>query len=115
MSLQQQLQAYLSRVALGYVARFSMSSTTSVLITSNSELPSLDLREVEDVVYEAGEGLSGGVRAPRVLLLDGIQRRVHQQIRESDDPVERSTDLVAHVREETTVPSFAKDERTSAR
>ncbi len=73
------------------------------------ELARLDLREVQDVGDEHQERIARRGRGLRVGALLGVERSVHQEVRRSDDAVERRTDLVAHVREELRLRSRGGD------
>jgi hypothetical protein len=64
------------------------------------ELAGLVLGEVEDVVDDVEQSLSGEVDAVDVLLLALVQPGVLQQTGEADDAVHRGADLVAHRRQE---------------
>ncbi len=66
-------------------------------------LAGFDFREVEDVVDEAEQVLTGVVNRQQVLLLlfgDGAVYALEDDAREADDGVERGTQFVRHVRQE---------------
>jgi len=64
------------------------------------QLACLDLGEIEDVVDDAEELVSGRLRGLDVVALLGGERGVAQEIGHSDDAVDRGPDLVAHPRQE---------------
>ena len=64
------------------------------------ELPRLDLREIQDVVDDPEQRCPGVVDLADVVPLLGSHRGLQREVREADDRVHRSPDLVAHVGEE---------------
>ena len=74
------------------------------LLQPKLHLTGLDLRQVEDVVDQAKQVLAAGVDLGEEPLLSRAVElrflRVEHQLREADDGVQRSPQLVAHVREE---------------
>ena len=66
-----------------------------------SKLAGLDLGKVQDVVHDAQQVLTGRLHLVDVVPLPGRQLGLEHQVRQADDRVHRSADLVAHVGEET--------------
>ena len=64
------------------------------------EKSGFDLREVEHVVDDPQERLTGGPQRIEVLLWTGSKRGVSQQLRHADDSVQRRAYLVAHAGDE---------------
>ncbi len=64
------------------------------------QFPSLDLREVQDVVEEIGKRLAGRLDEPCKTLLLWIERTVQQQVGDPNHAIERRANFMAHIGQE---------------
>jgi hypothetical protein len=96
----QQLEAIRERVAGGQRACIVDDLPEVEVVHVELEHPGLDLGEVEHVGDHAQQRLPGTLRDLRVLRLLRVEIGPEQQLRHADHPVERSAQLMAHVRHE---------------
>ena len=61
--------------------------------------PRLDLRQIKNLIDHVQQRVPRHIRVVHILLLHRRQRRVPQQIRKPDHPVQRRPDLMTHVRQ----------------
>src|ERR1700728_2737393 len=67
------------------------------------ELAGVDPCHVEDLVYELEQVTAGAAYVPETLVLRGVQLVELEELRETEDRVQRRAQLVAHPREELTL------------